>query len=145
MAYKLNLGCGDKKLDGFKNLDKPWTFEKGLPYKSGRIEAITISHALMYVREDDYPEVFAEFHRVLRPGGIVRITEDCTDDPKSERFGGYPGATTLTTLEKMKKYLLGAGFSVRRVSKDTTFFKDQSLLQKIHGDEPRVFFIEGIK
>jgi len=30
----------------------------------------------MYVDERDFPRVFAEFFRVLKSGGVIRITED---------------------------------------------------------------------
>ena len=55
---RLNLGCGEEHLiDGFVNLDARtgWHFEDGLPYPDGSVEAITISHALMYVPLSAWP------------------------------------------------------------------------------------------
>ncbi len=91
---KLNLGSGAHPLEGFVNLDKQngWTFEQGLWYSDRSVEAITISHALMYVPLAEWPRVFTELARVLVPGGIVRITEDATNDPESERYGGFHDA-----------------------------------------------------
>lgn len=145
---KLNLGCGPYHLDGFDNLDANtgWRFEDGLSqYGNGTIAAVTIGHALMYVPIAEWPEVFAEIHRVLKPEGIVRITEDSTGDPNSERYGGWHDAVTLTTPELVRKHLKAAGFGVRKHSATSTGFADRSLLQDLHGGEPKCFFIEGTR
>ncbi len=145
---KLNLGCADKRLDGFVNLDQSaaWQIEDGLhDYTDGSVEAITVSHLLMYVPLSEWPPMFAEFARVLEPGGRIRITEDSTADPESERFGGWHDANTLTSPELVREHLKAAGLRPRKHSATSTGFKDRSLLQKWHGDEPKVFFIEGKK
>ena len=92
---RLNLGCGEEHLiSGFENLDarNGWRFEDGLPYPDGSVEAITISHALYLVPLADWPAAFAEFARVLKPGGVIRITEDDATNPASSRFGGWRGS-----------------------------------------------------
>lgn len=145
---KLNLACGPHHLDGFVNLDADmgWRFEFGFPdYGNGTIEAITEGHGLMYVPVAEWPFVFSEFARVLDPGGIVRITEDSTDDPASERFGGFHDAVTLTTPALVRKHLRGAGLTVKKHTATSTGYVDDSLLQAWHGPEPKVFFIEGRK
>lgn len=143
---KLNLGCGDYILPGFINLDKltGWSYESGLPYENESVEAITISHSLMMVEDEYWPTIFDEIHRVLQPGGIVRITEDSTGDKRSKRYGGYRTAKSLTTPEKVSSYL-GSRFDVFNVVFDETKYKDSSLIQSNHGKPPKVFFIEGRK
>jgi ubiquinone/menaquinone biosynthesis C-methylase UbiE len=142
---KLNLGCGSSKLNGFINLDKNigWTWESGIPYKNETIEAITESHSIMYVNDKDWPFIFNEIKRVLIPGGIIRITEDATDNPESKWFGGHPTAISLTSFKKISDYLFD--FNVFKVAYDFSYFKDKSLLQDLHGGEPKVFFLEAIK
>lgn len=144
---KLNLGCGAHRLDGFVNLDKDtgWTFESGLPYEDESVDAVTVSHALMYVALRDWPVVFSEITRVLKPGGVVRVTEDSTADPKSERFGGHPDARTLTDAPIIVDYMELAGLEARGVRADETSFRDDSLIQNWHGGEPKVFHVEGAK
>lgn len=143
---KLNLGSGPHPLDGFHNLNPPkWRFEEGIPYPSGSVEAITISHAAMYVALADWPPVFAEIARVLEPGGIVRVTEDNTEDPESERYGGWHDAITLTGPTMMRKHMRAVGLTVRSQTATSTGFRDDSLLQAWHGAEPKVFFCEGKK
>lgn len=75
---KLNLGCGDKKIDGFVNVDKygdpdlqvdlrafPW------PWEDNSIEAIYsrgyFEHAPEFMR------TWREAHRVLKPGGSLTL------------------------------------------------------------------------
>jgi predicted SAM-dependent methyltransferase len=142
---KLNLGCGSMALNGFENLDKNtgWTWESGLSYKDNSIEAITESHSLMYVYDKDWPFVFNEMKRVLMIGGVIRITEDATDNPQSKWFGGHPTAVALTSFKKISDYL--SGFNIFKVDSNFSYFKDKSLLQDYHNGEPKVFFLEAIK
>lgn len=145
---KLNLGAGPHQIEGFDNLDANtgWRFELGLgDYSDESVEGITISHALMYVPKLNWEYVFKEFARVLEPGGIIRITEDNTEDPDSERFGGWHDAVTLTGPKMMAAQLRKAKLIVQKVNADTTFFSDRSLMQAHHGSEPKVFFVEGRK
>lgn len=152
---RLNLGCGNPRerswhpIDGLVNMDKSlgWSFEDGLgDFVDHSVSGITISHALMYVPVDKWPYVFSEFARVLAPGGVVRITEDVTDDPKSRRFGGWQGsepAVTLTTTALVRRHLEQAGLVVHELGKHESKYRDLSLCQAQHGDD--VFFLEGVK
>lgn len=141
---KLNLGCGPRRLDGFVNLDLKdgWSFQDGLgDFDDATVDGITVSHALMYVPIADWPVVFAECARVLKPGGVMRVTEDATDDRRSDRFGGWRDAVTLTSRSLVKTHMEIAGLEVSRKRKPT----DGSLVQAWHGVPPKVFAVEGLK
>jgi hypothetical protein len=154
---RLNLGCGTQGTGswhpsaGMVNLDKSmgWRFEDGLgDFVSGSVAGITVSHALMYVALADWPKCFREFSRVLEPGGVIRITEDSTSDPRSARCGGWKGsqpAITLTDPAMMRRHLEAFGFAVHDVAVNETKYRDHSLCQRNHGLPPDVFFIEGIR
>lgn len=145
---KLNLGCGPHELDGFDNLNPPdWRFEDGLKYADGTVEAITISHALMYVAIADWPFVFGSFARVLEPGGSLRVTEDDTENPDSERYGDgvWHDAVTATGPKLVRKHMRAAGLVVNARAADETGFRDFTLCQALHGAPPKVFFLEGRK
>lgn len=146
---KLNLCCGPRKLEGFLNLDRPdWYWGQFLPIEGETAEAITISHGLMYAPFSLWPGIFAELARVLVPGGIVRITEDETSLQASERFEGRgqdSEAVSLTTRANVAEFLTRAGLLPLEVDPDTSWFKDRTLIQRWHGDPPKVFFIEGRK
>ena len=149
---KLNLGSGAHPLDGFENLDltNGWRFEDGLgQYPDGSVEGITVSHALMYVPLADWPFVFAEIARVLEPGGVVRVTEDATDDPRSSRYpDGFDGVVTLTSRGLVRTYLELAGLDAVDVTPNWSYYRNGAsgeLIQTFHGTPPKVFHIEGVK
>lgn len=145
---KLNLGAGPNLLPGFDNLDAStgWRFEDGLgQYADGSVEAVSSSHTWMYVDIKDWPTAFSEIARVLEPGGVVRITEDDTANPDSERYGGWHDAVTLTSPKLVATHLRKAKLKPIVQLARTTAFKDDSLLQHWHGAEPKCFWIEGVK
>lgn len=153
----LNLGCGTPgalswhPIEGAVNLDKSmgWCFEDGLgQFADGSVDGITISHALMYVQPDDMVMVMDELFRVLKPGGVVRITEDDAVSPLSSRCGGWKGsepAVIVLDARIVRAALEVAGFVVRDVDAETTAFPSRLLLQAQHGAPPDVFFLEGVK
>lgn len=154
----LNLGCGTPDalswhpMPGAVNLDKSlgWRFEDGLPdFADGSVDGITVSHALMYVDLPHWPRVMRELARVLKPGGVVRITEDNTEDARSRTYltgwRGSESAVTMTGPKMARKFLEGAGFTVRAVNATATFHPTRALLQSQHGEPPDVFYIEGIR
>lgn len=153
----INLGCGTPgtrswhPIEGADNLDASmgWRFEDGLhQYVDRSVDGITISHALMYVAAVDWPFVFSEFARVLRDGGVVRITEDETLDTRSARLGGWKGsapAVTLTHPLMVKAALEAAGLVAFDVDPGRSYFGDMTLIQQQHGDPPHVFFCEGVR
>jgi LmbE family N-acetylglucosaminyl deacetylase len=147
---KLNLGAGQKKLRGFKNLDpaykQPWRFEDGLSmYEDESVDAITTSHALMYVPEEVWPAAFAEMARVLRPGGVLRITGDNIGGEGSTRTEIRPGASVATSPEKALQHLEEAGLGPELVTANISVWHDRSLIQTNYGEEPDVFHVEGVK
>lgn len=153
---RLNLGAGtlgspsEHWLHGFVNKDKShgWCYEDGLgDYPDGSVAAILISHSIMYVRIEDWPRMFAEFARVLEPGGIIRITEDDTEHPDSRRYrslwnGSEPGVT-YTGPALVREHLARVGLTPLDVTPATSHYRDQSLVHRWHGDPPHVFFMEG--
>lgn len=151
----LNLGCGNPDARSWHpmphclNLDKSlgWSFEDGLTeFDDGQVDGITISHALMYVHAADWPDVFAEFARVLRPGGVIRITEDDTTHPDSRTFRrGWHDHATLTGPAMVRQHLHDAGFTVHDVQPGTTHYRDDTLRQSQHGEPPHVFYVEGVR
>jgi len=45
-----------------------------LPFAADRFDGITAYHAVFHVERDRHPAVYAEFARVLRPGGRLLVT-----------------------------------------------------------------------
>lgn len=146
-VLKLNLGCGPHRLAGFVNLDLPdWRFEDGLgDYEDEIVDGISISHSAMFLPLRDWPPLFAEIARVLKPGGVVRVTEDSTQDRHSPRYGGFPGAVTLTYPLLVVDHMEQAGLHAGQVRENETFYRDESLRQSWHGASPKCFWVEGVK
>lgn len=148
---KLNLGSKYRRLEGFDNLDKifGWHFQDGLPdYKDNSVDGITISHALMFLTPSELTTFTKIMYKVLKPGGIVRITEDDTENKQSlwYKTGNLKSnPCCLTGPEMMRQVLENAGFQVFDVDRKTTHFYDKSLMQSYRGGQPNVFFIEGVK
>jgi len=73
-AVKLNFGCGSNKLDGWRNMDAEIDIEKPLPFESNSADAIFSEHCIEHV--DYYAAIrfFEEAFRVLKSGGLIRIT-----------------------------------------------------------------------
>lgn len=155
---RLNLGCGQQGKDswhplaGFVNLDASlgWRFETGMrEFADGSVAGITISHALMFVPLAAWPALFRELARVLRSGGVIRITEDDTRHPDSRTYpNGWRGsepAVTLTNAGLVASALSACGLTWSPQAPDTTAYVDGSLCQSWHGNPPDVFYIEGIK
>lgn len=78
-GLKLHIGCGKGHLPGWINVDvhpAPLALNvmRGLPFGDGAATHVFVSHLLehLYYPRDVQP-FLAELHRVLAPGGIVRI------------------------------------------------------------------------
>ena len=75
---KLNLGCGEKKRDGYVNVDVcgtpdvvcdlnrfPWD------WTDNSIDEVTSSHWLEHV--EDFERTILEIHRILKPNGVLHF------------------------------------------------------------------------
>lgn len=77
----LNAGCGPCVTAGFVNLDYRWVpgvdvvwdLSRPLPFPDARFNGIFSEHCLEHFDENALRPILREFHRVLRPGGRVRI------------------------------------------------------------------------
>jgi predicted SAM-dependent methyltransferase len=76
----LHLGSGIHRLDGWLNVDLVsmdpdlvWDLRRSLPFPDGCARACFLEHVLEHFTLEDVLDVLAECHRVLEPGGIVRV------------------------------------------------------------------------
>lgn len=77
----LQIGCGPQLAPGFINLDYRWVpgidvvwdLARPLPFPADRFRGIFSEHCLEHFPEVELAKILAEMHRVLRPGGRVRI------------------------------------------------------------------------
>lgn len=81
---KLHLGCGSRLVEGWLNADK---FDpradiyldvyRRLPFTGNALRAIYMEHLIEHVNTERVQFFLRELHRVLAPGGILRVT--CPD------------------------------------------------------------------
>lgn len=159
----LNLGCGHpgEDMPGFVNLDRNpaygdgtgWKVDDGLVrWADGSVDAITISHLMMYVPVNTWHLLFDEIYRVLKPGGIVRITEDVILDPASRHwaghvplYGSWKGRIVTCMSPAFVVTMLGlSNIQAREVKSEETFCAID-IRQDRHGGPPHTFFVEGVK
>ncbi|MCX5786586.1 MAG: methyltransferase domain-containing protein [Elusimicrobia bacterium] len=78
---KLHLGCGSKVVPGWLNADKfksnadiYLNLNARLPFRDNAFTAVYSEHTLEHIPTDHVPHLLAECRRVLKPGGILRLT-----------------------------------------------------------------------
>mgnify|MGYP003394733203 CR=1 FL=1 len=80
---KLNLGCGQEKLDGYINIDseplvKPdlvFDFVAApLPYEKESIDEVVMFHTIEHIRKASHPLILKRIHHVLKPEGRLTIS-----------------------------------------------------------------------
>jgi predicted SAM-dependent methyltransferase len=77
----LNLGCGSRFHKDWLNIDfksnhedvKEFDLRKGIPLESNSVSVVYSSHVLEHFQKEAAPSFLKEVHRVLEPGGIIRI------------------------------------------------------------------------
>lgn len=77
---RLHLGCGHHELDGFTHIDMSSYAHvdfhynvRDIPFGDGSVDLIYASHVLEYFDEIEVPCVLREWHRLLAPGGELRV------------------------------------------------------------------------
>ena len=76
---KLNIGCGEKFLDGWVNIDKYPSnssiffgdIQQGLAYADSVVDEILLDNVIEHIQS--VPDVMREAHRLLKSGGKIHI------------------------------------------------------------------------
>ena len=78
---KLHLGCGDRELPGFtqcdirplRHADYVTSADKLGMFESDSVDLIYACHLLEHFGRNEIERVLREWHRVLKPGGVLRL------------------------------------------------------------------------
>jgi predicted SAM-dependent methyltransferase len=174
---RLNWGCGDWRPDGWINsdrLDAPGVdivcdIHDGLPLADDSLDYAVSVHALPEIGYDDLVPVLQELRRVLKPGGVLRLSlPDLDKGIDAYRAGNagyfvigdewkdisskmivqllwYGRSRTLFTYEFTKELLERAGF--RAISKCA--FKETASpfadIVELDNREEESLFVEATK
>lgn len=79
---KLHLGCGEKHIDGFINIDSRNLkgvdlvddISKLESIESGSVDLIYACHVLEHFGRHKYMDVIKRWYVLLKPGGVIRIS-----------------------------------------------------------------------
>ena len=79
---KLHLGCGNKRIEGYTNIDMVETSAVDLvadirhlhDYDEESVDIIYACHVLEHISRNEYKKVLRRWLQVLKPGGILRIS-----------------------------------------------------------------------
>lgn len=70
----LNLGCGSNRLSSpWRNHDVDMDLRLPLPFEASTVQFISAEHCCEHLTSQEAWSFFAQCHRVLQPGGVVRI------------------------------------------------------------------------
>lgn len=74
-AIRLNIGAGDTVIPGFTAIDRKFGTEAyPLDYPDNSVDEIRCVHMLEHLSYKEVPEALQEWHRVLKPGGRLRVS-----------------------------------------------------------------------
>lgn len=81
MDKKLHLGCGNRKIHGFVNIDIRGEVEPDvicdifkISEKFENIDLIYTCHTLEHAHREQVPEILTDWYTALKPGGILRLS-----------------------------------------------------------------------
>ena len=83
---KINVGCGESGKEGWENVDAVysvgvnnlWDCARSLPFDNNSAKIIYSEHFIEHVDfYEDAPQLFKDMHRILIPGGLLRIIVPC--------------------------------------------------------------------
>ena len=81
VPYRVNLGCGARRVRSWVNIDMIATgddviahdLSKGIPLPDKSAEIVYHSHVLEHIPRENAPAFIRECFRVLAPGGVLRV------------------------------------------------------------------------
>ncbi len=89
-TIKLNLGSGDTTLKGYVNIDRKFgSLAYPLAYPDNSIDEVRASHVLEHFPRDEVGKVVADWARVLKPGGVLKVAVPDFDWIVSAYQNGY--------------------------------------------------------
>jgi predicted SAM-dependent methyltransferase len=173
---RLHWGCGGNTPEGWINsdikagpgVDLCCDILDGIPLEDNTIDYISSQHALQDLKIYDQVKALTELHRVLKPGGVLRVSLpdldlaiDAYRNQKSQYFVVYDWKTisgnfitqllwynhtqTLFTYDFAEELFCKAGFKrVQRVAYRLTASLYPEIIQ-LDSREERSFYAEGFK
>lgn len=107
----LNVGCGNHYSQEWNNIDFnggsdviAHDLRCGLPYPDASMDAVYSSHVLEHFSLQDGAAILSEMHRVLRPGGVIRIVVPDLERVCREYLENLEKVTTSPNEKNRQRY-----------------------------------------
>ena len=175
---RLNWGCGEEGEPGWINsdikegpgIDISCNILEGLPLESDSLDYIVSIHALPMIPYPDVVSVLEELRRVLKPGGVLRLSLPDLDkgirayqqnerdyffipDDETKSISGklivqliwYGYSRTLFTYEFAEELLRKAGYKMVRHCGYKETYSPFSEIVSLDNRERESFFVEAVK
>ena len=91
--FKLDLGCGENKLEGYIGMDMRdcgqeivWDAREGIPLADESVDFIWSSHVIEHFTDEESEQLFREIYRVLKTGGKTEHMIPHATDPTAFYF-----------------------------------------------------------
>ncbi len=120
---KLHLGCGDRRFEGYLNIDIRKTGAtdmvcdiRRLPFRENSAELIENYHVIEHLGRHDLLPALSSWHRTLKPGG--RLVMECPDfdaDVKGYLAGDDSFLDHIFGLQRYATDFHYFGYNVRRL------------------------------
>ena len=109
---KLNLGCGSKILDGYKNVDKFDYYKPEIihdleitpyPFKESSVDEILLSHVLEHIGQDPnvFNNIIKEIYRICKNQAVIDIR---VPHPRHDDFISDPTHVRPITILGLQLY-----------------------------------------
>jgi hypothetical protein len=93
-TVKLNFGCGTNRLPGWRNFDNDVDITRKLPFRDNSADFLFAEHVVEHVNYYQAIEFLRECRRVLKPGGIIRISVPSIENVLKRGDAAYFNFTT---------------------------------------------------
>jgi FkbM family methyltransferase len=149
---RLNIGAGDTMIPGFTPIDRKFGTEAfPLQYADNSVEEIRCVHMLEHLSFREVQDALAEWNRVIRPGGRLRLSvpdiHKCVKASETDdlwRFYIMGGQTDADDFHKsvwderhLEGFLENAGFSdIKRWSSQNTDCSAMEISLNLEGIKP---------
>lgn len=157
IPLKLHLGCGERHLEGYTNIDLRKTTAtdlvcniRKLPYPDNSVELIETYHVIEHLPRHDLPKALKEWFRLILPGGSLII--ECPDFDKAAKEyieGNEKRIDNIFGLQRFPGDTHMFGYNFKRLKKllEETGYKDikQREPQDYHTNDEPCLRIEAVK
>jgi len=74
---KVQFGCGSNLIPGWENFDRDVDIRKRLPFEDASVDYVFSEHVIEHISSQEGWSFLEESYRILKYGGVIRITAPC--------------------------------------------------------------------